>query len=209
MSGRQRLTAEWPDWVWWILASTVGGISGFALAMAILDLLGTRARPALAGIVVYALFWMGIGTGQWFVLRRRVPSAGYWIAASAAGGVLTSAGIVIWPNPPNVVVGLIGITALLGLLQWLVLRRSVRQAGWWVLASPVGYGLGFLVVQALDSVLVGASVPETAGLVIGSGIASGTAAFVTGGVLVWLLSRTPPGHHVQERAEVRAQRKPG
>jgi hypothetical protein len=55
---------------------------------------------------------------------------------------------------------------------------------------------------------VRASVPETAGLVIGSGVASGTAAFVTGGVLVWLLSRTPPGHHVQEHAEMRAQRKP-
>lgn len=209
MSSSQRLPIGWQDWVWWVLASTVGGATGFALSMTVLDLLSTQTRLAPEEIVIYGLFWVGMGVGQWFVLRRHIPGAGLWIAASALGGVLTGGGPVIWPNPPNLVVVYIGMGTLLGALQWLVLRRGVRQAGWWLLASPAGCALGVLAVQALDRVLVRASVSETAGLVIGFGAMSGIAAVVTGGVLVWLLSRTPPGHHVQDRAEMRAQRKPG
>jgi hypothetical protein len=31
--------------------------------------------------------------------------------------------------------------ALIGLLQWFLLRRSLPRAGWWVLASALGWGL--------------------------------------------------------------------
>ncbi|UCF06623.1 MAG: hypothetical protein JSV33_06245 [bacterium] len=40
----------------------------------------------------------------------------------------------------NVMIG-IGTGAVTGLLQWLLLRRYIRQSGWWVLASTLGLGV--------------------------------------------------------------------
>lgn len=74
-----------------------------------------------------------------------------WVLASIAGvalGVAVTMGIV------QVVHSLVGGTAEdkvpfvlllsmgIGLMQWLVLRRRVRGAGWWVLASIAGWTAG-------------------------------------------------------------------
>ena len=32
--------------------------------------------------------------------------------------------------------------AILGLAQWLILRHAMRRAGWWILASTVGWTFG-------------------------------------------------------------------
>jgi len=78
------------------------------------------------------------------------------------------------------VVGALG-GAVVGILQWLVLRRQVSRAGWWVLASTVGLGLSMAVAGAfLDMELVGLLV---GGAVLGA---------VTGGALVWLLRQPVP-----------------
>ena len=64
-------------------------------------------------------------------------------------------------------IGEIGIGAVTGILQWIVLRRQVRQAGWWVLASTAGWAGGWAVVIAMIppevGVLAGAVVGATMG----------------------------------------------
>jgi hypothetical protein len=40
------------------------------------------------------------------------------------------------------------VGASVGTMQWLVLRRKVSRAGWWVLASTLGMGVGFALVRA-------------------------------------------------------------
>lgn len=38
---------------------------------------------------------------------------------------------------------------LIGILQWVVLRQHVRQAGWWILASALGWAAGWGIVIIL------------------------------------------------------------
>jgi len=93
--------------------------------------------------------------GRWLVLRREVSRAGWWTFASIVG-LVVAGGLVIAvyeiPEHGGVekamgdVGGNMGIAVLfavfgasLGTVQWLFLRRRVSQAGWWVLASAVGF----------------------------------------------------------------------
>jgi len=61
-----------------------------------------------------------------------------------------------------------------GIGQWLVLRSHIRAAGWWPLASALGWGLGFFAgtqiaylsgfVDALFGAMTGATVGATTGI---------------------------------------------
>ena len=74
---------------------------------------------------------------------------------------------------------------VVGVLQWLVLRRQVARAGWWVVANVVGLGVfvvasGFIMIT-VDLVVgfVGTVVSEVVGMAM-YGV-------ITGIVLVQLL----------------------
>ena len=100
----------------------------------------------------------GAGVLQWLVLRQRIARAGWWVPATVlssavVGGVIVAVGSsggrdwnVTWSaDPGRVVVGLAGMSlfgTVLGALQWLVLRRRVARAGWWVLAGGVSWITG-------------------------------------------------------------------
>jgi len=85
---------------------------------------------------------------QWLLLRRYLENAAVWIPLTAVGwlaGIL----LIFLVRPvieatsnewlPTFAPPLLG--ALVGLAQWLYLRRMVDHAGYWVLASTIGYGL--------------------------------------------------------------------
>jgi len=62
-----------------------------------------------------------------------------WVLASTLGWLLG------W-----FLVGELGVGAVIGLAQWLVLRQSVDRAGWWILASAGGWIVGWgLIVSGL------------------------------------------------------------
>jgi hypothetical protein len=71
----------------------------------------------------------------------------------------------------------IGISV--GMMQWLVLRRRMSGAGWWILVTIVGFAIGKFVADAIGQALSGA-----VGLVL-SGAAIGTAL----GIAQWLILR--------------------
>ena len=104
----------------------------------------TKADPAPVGW----RFWL-----LW-VLASTVGWAMGWLAAFAANKV-----VVCW--------------AVIGAMQWLVLRRRMSRAGWWVLASIAGWSLGLVVGVAVAGPL-GGGVPGLAvlaapwGLVVGA-----------------------------------------
>ena len=57
---------------------------------------------------------------------------------------------------------------VLGLMQWLVLRRQLISAGWWIAASTIGWlvgGLGIVAGEALYNLLRD-DLSETASLVV-------------------------------------------
>jgi hypothetical protein len=71
-----------------------------------------------------------------------------------------------------------------GIMQWLVLRRRVHRAGWWVWVTLVGLGVGLGLGQ-----FVGLPLVSVWSVVLGLPVFGA----ITGGVLVWLLRRPVSG----------------
>jgi hypothetical protein len=172
--------AEWWFVAKWVLATIggglvgllIGGIAFWAIAarwddpdvsMPMLLLSVATAFVSLSVSAVVGL--VGIGTAQWLVLRDQVHRAGWWVLATAVGGIVgvvvgVIAGVAIIGvveralDESGVLVVALGVAMVLGgavggTAQWLVLRVRVRLAGWWVLATVVGVGLGGFVGGAV------------------------------------------------------------
>jgi hypothetical protein len=82
----------------------------------------------------------------------------------------------------------IGITAGIvmgatgGYLQWVVLREKVAQAGWWVMASTLGFALTLGTLGAMG-------IGETNENYIMAGVLFAAVFGVAGGILQWLVLR--------------------
>jgi hypothetical protein len=193
LSGEQpRLLARGSSravWLGWVSGSTVGwGATSEQEAGLLLPLLG------LAVLLL----------GQWLILRRFISRAGWWPLLSTVGllaGTLLGSELgdqverlasnLLLALPESVVSAdaslrlssLLGPAVAgaclgdgLGLCQWLLLRGQLPGAGWWPLASTLGFALG---------AAVGAASPIAGGAITGA--ISGLA---TGNTLIWLLTRS-------------------
>jgi hypothetical protein len=134
-------------WLRW-LPTFVGFIAGGALGTAV----GGRLDSVPAALVGGALSGAVIGGGQWLVLRRLLPGAAWWIAATAVGqavGLAVGAPLVGYGTEPRdlAVQGAIAGLAI-GVLQALVLRRGGANGRWWALAMPPLWAMGWLVTWA-------------------------------------------------------------
>jgi hypothetical protein len=95
---------------------------------------------------------LGIGFGQWLLLRRYLNHTAGWILATGIAMLLQ--GLFRMSLPPDIPRGLIGpltIPAgaiLLTTCQWFVLRGRVPHAGWWAIICIAGWAptLGFAIV---------------------------------------------------------------
>lgn len=189
----------WAFWLWWVLASTLGWAMGFAVAAVVLWTIGSAGavHSSLAPVVVFAVGGGVAGIMQWFLLRRHIPQAGWWVLASALGGAL--AGSVSDVGIPPVSFAVVGTVA--GIMQWFVLRRCIPQAGWWVVASTVGWAVGFPVVDAVSSPvrqavnasaipLVSEMVSDIVHIAVLFGMMGGVPAVITGIALTWLMAKS-------------------
>ncbi len=163
----ERTQVGWGFWLWWVLASAVG----------------------------FAAVGAGVGIAQWFVLRRHVSRAGWWILASAVGFIGGYIGVVALVmavddavfeslgDASSLYLSFAVVGAGVGIAQWFVLRRHVSRAGWWVLASTVGYTVaGAGVFRAVGAGFLGGST-DGGGLLLSLALYGA----ITGGVMVWLL----------------------
>ncbi len=203
--------AGWRVWLQWMLASTLGwAVGGAALFLGPWMLSGLWTFTA-AGLVAGTMGGAVAGALQWLVLRGRLARAGWWIAAStvgwAVGGIMLEAGragVAALPGeiPGWFLGGFLGGFGVVGgvvagFLQWLVLRRQLAQAGWWIVASAGGgvagrtmLGIGIAVGLVIDKTLGGAIDTLVVGVVAVSGSVDGAVGgAITGAVLVWLLRR--------------------
>ncbi len=175
----------WRLWFWWLIGSAWGWGAGmftrFGQPVGIETL--QSSPPVLwAGYLGIAWGALLVGALQWLLLRRYLTQPSHWLLASAGAAAVT--GIVVFGSGAiNSVsldaawiagTGLFGSAA--GVLQWLVIKRQVPRAGWWVLASTVGW-------------IVGIPAGEELGW-NGLGAVHG---LITGSVMVWLLRQTHPG----------------
>ncbi|RPI34417.1 MAG: hypothetical protein EHM70_02920 [Chloroflexota bacterium] len=115
------------------------------------------------------------GCGMWFA----------WLFASTLGSFL--GWILAW-RASFVVPGVFSIITLglvmgvvIGVLQWLVLRAHFKGAGWWIIASGLGWAAGFPVGAALAQQL------GLTGYLFGVVLGLATGAAV--GVAQWLVLR--------------------
>jgi len=197
-------------------------VVGVGLAWTIEKTMGAFGSLAMAGVMILVGTLEGIvvGIAQWLVLRRPIQNMSWrvWVLATAIGAFVawtlgmipstlmatnTAAAAAAAPPPEMSDVVMYGLAALmgavlgpiLGLPQWLVLRRHVQKAGWWVLANAAAWALGMPVVFVgassvppggfgLGVVVVGIVTGASAGAVVGA---------VHGLALVWLLQ----SHHVE------------
>jgi hypothetical protein len=120
----------------------------------------TMLRLGVLGGVIGGGF---VGICQWIILRRRVSRINGWIGLTVAGWVigwtitlwgtglteqLFSALPISWatgpieqggPDPILSTAALVVGGAVVGSGQWLLLRQNVRRAGWWILATTIGW----------------------------------------------------------------------
>lgn len=176
-------------WLLWVLASAAGfGLGGR---------LGRAMSPTedliVVGYVALSLSLVLGGLLQWLILRPMIAS-GWWLPASILGvailGVLIY-GVGLLDRDVGWVLGVIVGWALLGVLQWLVLREQVPDAGWWVAAHAValvmaGPGVGFV------TWLTGAPVETAVGSVLRWLAFGAVYGIVTGSALWWLLRERLP-----------------
>lgn len=196
-----------PEWFFipaWIILTAICVPMAFFLAIAIIrfiiiffgdfitvdgvrhiteDYLFTYLFPPIVGLLTGCL--------QYGLLRRYLPRMGWWVAATVAGWVglvlilgISSALGFFWPadvanefliNWAFVVLGL-----SIGVGQWLLLRRRLPRAAWWIAANMGGWALlGLLVSDG--------SLNQYTLLAVGI-----LPAFLTAMALVSLMNQDPP-----------------
>ena len=92
---------------------------------------------------------IGLLTGvmQYGLLRRYLPRIGWWVFATIGGWLLGVLLIVMpswlyWRDGSfNLDLALILMGLAIGVGQWLLLRRRLPRASWWIGANVVGWGL--------------------------------------------------------------------
>ncbi len=158
------------------------------------------AWPAVLGLVAGVLLGIfeGVVVGglQGAVLRRRLPRVALrtWVWATVIGAVVAW-GLGMLPStlmgavadsgqaaaePPDSLIYLLaaGMGAVAGVIlalaQWVVLRRRVRRAGWWLPANSLAWLFGMpLVFLGMGLLPAGASLLQAVPLVVGATAAAG------------------------------------
>ncbi|HEX4817381.1 MAG TPA: nitroreductase/quinone reductase family protein [Nonomuraea sp.] len=222
-------------WWRWTRAVTLGESVGFmmpAVAGAWVaapgwGMLGIGPLLQAAMIVLAgAVEGMFLGLAQAYALRTALPEVGTrdWVRATAWGAAIAwtvgALPIVIGERVLQwspVVLALLGLMLLaaMGLLQWRLLRRHVRGAFWWVIATAgswlVGLGVFALVTTPLWQEGQPAWLIVAIGVLGGVGMAA-TVAVLTGAALVRLfhygLVHHEPVHHGPDSVAVGEWRRP-
>jgi hypothetical protein len=155
--------------------------------------------------VMWFLMGAVIGVFQYLVLRRWLKNPVSWIIVVGLGYVIAahvSVPIILWDMYYNlalpyelgrpfqldeVIFGAVFGT-IMGLAQWLVLRKYFRRAGWWIAGSLAGWTLGRLVGELVpfDWSWIGTGILYEASINL-------IVATITGFVLVKILDRPQAG----------------
>ena len=141
----------------------------------------------LAMYVLVPIVSLLTGALQYGLLRHYLPRMGWWVFATVAGwllGVLLIAlpGWLSWTDTPlnNLDLIFLVMGLAIGITQWLLLRRRLALAGWWIAASALGWGL-------LGLITPGNSLDQYGLFTLGFLPACATAA-----MLALLMNRVPP-----------------
>jgi len=167
----------------------------------------------MTAMIAFGVQGTMIGLAQGITLRHSIARSGWWVVATTggwavggavSGGLAGSVGGAMTGVGPDagwagVVVTFVGSGAawlfLPGLWQWLLLRRQVGQARWWILVAAgsflVANGLSFPVMVVVARAL-GWGLPSAQAWGLSGILAGALYGAMTGVVLVRLLRQPPP-----------------
>lgn len=201
-------TLTWKDrgfvWLLWIWACVLGLGVGLFLGRLIGNPVSGTMFTFLSNFIGGIIIGTTVGFAQWLVLRNYFPREPFWMLANTAGWAIgwevgwavqdrlsSSLGSVAAWALAWAIIG-----AMVGLSGWFILRRHVRGAGWWIVASIVGGSIGgsiggYVYTLAFEVMgMVGASrlamLVAMISVFLGPGLAYGA---VTGGVFALLVPR--------------------
>ncbi len=206
----------------WMLATVVAGtLASFIVGALFPFTWGTV-------IVLAGTIWgVSIGVGQMRFLQRYSPGCDWskWAVFSATGATIGSLIFIALYAIPALLISyedrssyrmlLIPYLALLlligglilGVSQWLLMRKYMQKAGWWVLACTLGCSVGGLIGGIIATIIYETLIPRNwkAGMLLGSAegfwtflagtIGTSVLGLVTGLAFTWLLrhsSRSGP-----------------
>jgi len=158
-----------------VLANALG-LDLVLLGLPIMSASWTFRTVSLEGLLLSGAV-IGVVTGlmQWALLRHWFQIAGWWVLVTAgclATGsiafffaesvverafVPVDAGLVIFgplfPPPFIPAIAVVGPGAIVGVGQWLVLRRQVRRFGWWIGANVIAWPAGTFLTSFVNDLL--------------------------------------------------------
>ncbi len=193
----------------WIGACAVGEAMGLAFSGVVAGLVGAIFAPAagepspwmIRGLMVFAGFVEGacVGGAQVALLRRRFPELSAWgftavtglgMAAGWAVGSVVAGGSEDFSSPNSgtmIVYALasgVGLGAILGTAQALLLRRHSEVARRWITANVIGWALAMLVSYfGTNAMPAGAYGPGALGVLLITGGLMGAVVGVSTGLL--------------------------
>ena len=170
----------------WIAANLLGFIS---MSVLLIPLPILKSIPNFVAPLI--IIGVPFGLAQWLVLRRLILLSPIWVLTFPVGWFLSSlipAAIPesLWQiigseSPVTLTVIYIIMGAVMGLPQWLILRRKLSKAALWILGSSLGVGLGFGLVLVTGLINQSEYISYVVVVIIYS-IATGT-------ILSWLLNQ--------------------
>ena len=167
-----RKKPEWffyPAWIiFQALAIPIAFILSFAIVLIALKIVGGYiylggvryiTEDYLFNYIFFPTNILMMGLLQYVLLRRYLPRMGAWILVTVAGGLVGTIFLFGWFSVAPYF-GEVGVTVeswaidsvfiflgfSVGVGQWLLLRRRLPKAGWWIVANIVGWGVLRLVI---------------------------------------------------------------
>jgi hypothetical protein len=134
-------------------------LAGFVLMYAIVITAsvifeGVNEDRLLSNVMVVALVALTYTVAQWWVLRREITESEIWFLASIAGWIVALASaaflgrqglIVTTTLAGRVLLGIL-VGLIVGIAQWLPLRRNFQWASFWILGSVIGWLMLMVVI---------------------------------------------------------------
>ncbi|MGD8626941.1 MAG: hypothetical protein PVJ34_20570 [Anaerolineae bacterium] len=134
MTNNDRLAFDAAFWFQWIVATTLGWVLG--------SLIFPNLSIVSAGV--------GVGVLQWPVLVGRFPRTWRWALATASAWIVGSVVVVaVLPAELQLLLSGLILGPVVGLAQWLILRREVRWAAWWIAISAIAWITGLTLVPGI------------------------------------------------------------
>ncbi len=129
-----------------------------------------------------------VGIAQWLVLQRHIANIDQWALATCLGGIVGFSGFATYVFAMFVTPPLCGLAV--GIAQWLVLRRKLTGAFWWIVATTVGALAGIVMCYPFSALTGGLYSAHLEQIIFSLGIVvEVTSSIITGLAMLWLLKR--------------------